>query len=77
MGCHFSTEDDKNTMPIRLTVAGEALSTLSGSNTSLLFDAIVMRSPFANVRVLLSSNTEFKFSIHTASTGPSIKNKTI
>eukprot|EP00834_Sanchytrium_tribonematis_P006512 NODE_486_length_6930_cov_0.478846.p2 type:complete len:122 gc:universal NODE_486_length_6930_cov_0.478846:5093-5458(+) len=32
---------------------------------------MINRSPFANVRVLLSSSTEFRFSIHTASTGPS------
>ncbi|KAG5462458.1 MAG: hypothetical protein BJ554DRAFT_5040 [Olpidium bornovanus] len=30
-----------------------------------------MRSPFARVRHLLSSSTEFRFSIHTASPGPS------
>ena len=30
-----------------------------------------MRSPFAKVRVLLSSNTLLRFSIHMASTGPS------
>lgn len=60
-----------NTIPIRETVAGLALSTLSGSKTNLQFGAITIRSPFANVSVLLSSRTEFKFSIHTASTGPS------
>ena len=32
---------------------------------------IGIRSPFARVNVLLSSRTEFKFSIHIASTGPS------
>ena len=30
-----------------------------------------MRSPFARVRVLLSSSTLFRFSIQMASTGPS------
>lgn len=62
-------------MPIRLTVAGDALSTLSGSNTSLLFWAIEIRSPLASVNVLLSSSTELRFSIHTASTGPSVISK--
>lgn len=71
IGCHLRTEEDRNTIPILLTVAGDALSTLSGSNTNLLFWAIVIRSPLAKVRVLLSSSTEFRFSIQTASTGPS------
>ena len=71
MGVHFSTEALMNTIPIRDIVAGDALSTLSGSKTNLVLDAIIIRSPFAKVSVLLSSSTEFKFSIHTASTGPS------
>ena len=53
------------------TVAGEALSMLWGSNTTLQFGAIGIRSPFASVRVLLSSNTLLRFSIQIASTGPS------
>ena len=52
-------------------MAGEALSILCGSNMILHDGDIGMRSPFANVKVLLSSSTEFKFSIHIASTGPS------
>lgn len=60
-----------NTMPLRETVAGEALSMLCGSNTTLQLGAIGIRSPFASVRVLLSSKTEFRFSIQMASTGPS------
>lgn len=52
-------------------VAGLALSTLSGSKSNLQLGDIMIRSPLANVSVLLSSNTEFKFSIQTASTGPS------
>lgn len=68
---HESTVDEKNVMPIRDMVAGEALSTLSGSKHSLALAAITIRSPLANVSVLLSSSTEFRFSIHTASTGPS------
>ena len=38
----------------------------------LQFGAMGMRSPFARVSVLLSSSTEFRFSIQMASTGPSI-----
>lgn len=60
-----------NTMPLRETVAGEALSMLCGSKTTLQLGAMGMRSPFASVRVLLSSKTEFRFSIQMASTGPS------
>lgn len=63
-----------NTMPILEMVAGLALSTLSGSKTNLQLEAITIRSPLARVNVLLSSRTEFKFSIHTASTGPSKTN---
>ena len=44
---------------------------LWGSNTTLQFGAIGIRSPFASVRVLLSSNTLLRFSIQIASTGPS------
>ena len=53
------------------TVAGDALSILCGSKIILQFGAIGIRSPLASVSVLLSSNTEFKFSIQIASTGPS------
>lgn len=60
-----------NTMPLRETVAGEALSMLCGSKTTLQLGAIGMRSPLASVRVLLSSRTELRFSIQMASTGPS------
>lgn len=71
MGIQVSTEELMNTMPLRETVAGEALSMLCGSNTTLQLGAIGIRSPFASVRVLLSSKTEFRFSIQMASTGPS------
>lgn len=37
--------------------------------------AIANLSPFAKVRVLLSSRTEFKFSIQILSTGPSSTNQ--
>lgn len=60
-----------NTIPLRETVAGDALSMLCGSKATLQFGAMGMRSPLASVRVLLSSKTEFKFSIQMASTGPS------
>ena len=49
---------------------------LWGSKMILQSGAIGMRSPFARVNVLLSSNTEFKFSIQIASTGPSNTNHT-
>lgn len=41
------------------------------SNTNLTLDIMGRRSPLLNVRVLFSSNTEFKLSIQIASTGPS------
>lgn len=41
------------------------------SNNSLQVGDMGIRSPFARVRVLLSSKTEFRFSIQIASTGPS------
>jgi len=59
------------TIPLRDTVAGEALSMLCGSNTTLHWGDIGIRSPLANVSVLLSSRTLFRFSIQMASTGPS------
>lgn len=40
----------------------------------LQLGAITNLSPFAKVRVLLSSRTEFKFSIQILSTGPSKTN---
>ena len=59
------------TMPFLETVAGEALSIFDGSKTTLHVEDIGILSPLASVRVLLSSSTEFKFSIQMASTGPS------
>ena len=44
---------------------------LCTSNTTLAVGDIGIRSPLARVRVLLSSNTELRFSIQMASTGPS------
>lgn len=61
----------KLTIPQRETVAGEALSMLCGSKMILQYGDMGKRSPFANVSVRLSSSTEFKFSIHSESTGPS------
>ena len=58
-------------MPFLETVAGDALSMLCGSKMILQDGDIGIRSPFASVKVLLSSSTEFKFSIQIASTGPS------
>lgn len=74
MGFQGKTEEDINTIPILDTVAGLALSTLSGSKTSFELEAMTIRSPLANVKVLLSSKTELRFSIQTASTGPSNTN---
>mmetsp|Transcript_26881 Transcript_26881/g.43270 ORF Transcript_26881/g.43270 Transcript_26881/m.43270 type:complete len:252 (-) Transcript_26881:3976-4731(-) len=58
-------------MPALDTVAGEALFKSSVSNTNLTFSVIGILSPFARVKILLSSKTVFKFSIQIASTGPS------
>ena len=71
IGCQSSAELLMYTMPFLDTVAGEALSTLCGSKMTLQLGAIGMRSPFARVKVLLSSSTELRFSIQMASTGPS------
>lgn len=71
MGLQLRADELMNTIPTLDTVAGEALSILCTSNTSLQQGDMVIRSPLARVRVLLSSRTEFKFSIQMASTGPS------
>lgn len=71
MGLQLRADELMNTIPTLDTVAGEALSMLCTSNTSLQQGDMVIRSPLARVRVLLSSRTEFKFSIQMASTGPS------
>ena len=71
MGSQSRMELLMNTMPLRDTVAGEALSMLCTSKMILQLGAMGMRSPLARVKVLLSSSTEFRFSIQIASTGPS------
>ena len=71
IGFQSSTELLMNTMPLRDTVAGDALSILCTSKIILQFGAIGIRSPLAKVKVLLSSRTELRFSIQIASTGPS------
>ncbi len=43
----------------------------STSKTSLTVSAMGKRSPLGRVRILLSSSTVFKLSIHSVSTGPS------
>lgn len=58
-------------MPFLDTVDGDALSMFAGSKMTLQHGDIGIRSPLARVRVLLSSRTEFRFSIQMASTGPS------
>ena len=57
--------------PHRETVAGEALFKFSTSKTSWHCSDIGIRSPLANVKILLSSKTVFKLSIQIVSTGPS------
>ena len=56
-------------------MAGEALSMLWGSKMILQNGDMGNRSPLASVRVRLSSSTEFRFSIHRESTGPSRTNQ--
>mmetsp|Transcript_27606 Transcript_27606/g.40737 ORF Transcript_27606/g.40737 Transcript_27606/m.40737 type:complete len:245 (-) Transcript_27606:3092-3826(-) len=58
-------------IPARETVAGEAFTNVSTSNMILTLSVIGMRSPFAKVKILLSSRTVFRSSIQIASTGPS------
>ena len=76
IGSQFITDEDMKTIPFLETVAGDALSILCTSKIILQLGDIGIRSPLANVSVLLSSNTEFKFSIQMASTGPSRINQT-
>jgi len=71
IGFQSRIELDMKTIPFLDTVAGEALSMLCTSKMILQLGAIGILSPLAKVSVLLSSNTEFKFSIQIASTGPS------
>ena len=71
IGFQSRPEELMYTIPFLDTVAGEALSMLWGSKTTLQRGAIGMRSPLARVRVLLSSRTLLRFSIQMASTGPS------
>lgn len=58
-------------IPHRDTVAGLALSRFSTSKVILQLSDIGIRSALARVRILLSSSTVLRFSIHIASTGPS------
>ena len=71
IGSQSMTELLMYTIPFLDTVAGEALSMLCGSKTTLQFGAMGIRSPLARVKVLLSSSTLLRFSIQMASTGPS------
>jgi len=64
------------TIPFLDTVAGEALSMLWGSKIILQVGAMESLSPLARVKVLLSSSTEFRFSIQILSTGPSNTSQT-
>mmetsp|Transcript_2079 Transcript_2079/g.4903 ORF Transcript_2079/g.4903 Transcript_2079/m.4903 type:complete len:230 (+) Transcript_2079:6782-7471(+) len=58
-------------MPVRETVAGDALRRSSTSKSSFTLSVMGTRSPLARVSILLSSSTVLRFSIHSASTGPS------
>ena len=58
-------------MPARETVAGDAFLSVSTSNMIFTLSVMGMRSPFASVRILLSSSTVLRSSIQIASTGPS------
>ena len=75
IGLQCSMELLMYTIPLRDTVAGDALSMLCTSKMILHVADIGIRSPLASVRVLLSSNTELRFSIQMASTGPSRTNQ--
>ena len=61
----------KNSLINLETVAGEATLRLSTSNIIVIVGRIFIISPDVRQSFLLSSNTVFMFSIHTASTGPS------
>jgi hypothetical protein len=61
----------KKTIPHRLTVAGEACERSSTSNIIVIIGVSLIIYPLVKQSFLLSSNTVFIFSIHTASTGPS------
>ena len=54
----------RKSIPIRDTVAGDAYDKSWVSNMKLTFSPNEMRSPVGKVNNLLSSNTEFKLSIH-------------
>lgn len=61
----------KNTIPHRLTVAGEAWDKSYTSNIIVIQLVSLIIYPLVKQSFLLSSKTVFIFSIHTASTGPS------
>mmetsp|Transcript_14199 Transcript_14199/g.2283 ORF Transcript_14199/g.2283 Transcript_14199/m.2283 type:complete len:201 (+) Transcript_14199:461-1063(+) len=70
-GSHPNSSSDIYTIPHLDTVAGEAFLRFSTSNTSLTLSVIAILSLLGKVRILLSSKTVFKLSIHRVSTGPS------
>lgn len=61
----------KKTIPQRETVAGEAWERSYTSNIMVIQLVSLIIYPLVKHSFLLSSNTVFMFSIHTASTGPS------
>jgi C4-dicarboxylate transporter len=58
---------------LRETVAGDATAISPVSKRSVTCSGIAIRSPFVNVKILLSSITEFIDSIQTASIYSKIK----
>ena len=60
-----------NRTPQREIVAGEANYKDEHSNKTFKFKGILILSPFDKQNTLESSNTVFKFSIHSVSNGPS------
>lgn len=70
-GLYPKIAGSKYTIPHRETVAGLATERSSTSNIIVWLSVIFIISPLLRHNFLLSSKTEFMFSIQTASTGPS------
>lgn len=70
-GRHPILFEERYTIAHLEIVAGETLFKFSASKITLVFGNKLIRSPFERVNNLLSSSTEFKFSTHMASIGPS------
>jgi hypothetical protein len=66
-----TTYYETQTIPQRLTVAGEAWLRSFTSNKMRIFALSLILSPFDKQSIIESSRTVFKFSTQMASTGPS------